>query len=168
MTALTQWTRPTSYGGFSPDGDYIVLTRTRNSDALTESNWDTACTIFADAGHMVEWYHSDDGTRPHVYFWRAGCSMIGWIEYLMVHQDAPAGAIAVAQSIADSLADYPALNEDDWSEREYRETCDYWSDCSVRERADIIRDSGSTASIFAARRNELPSDNGYVMDWIRP
>lgn len=93
--------------------------------------------------------------------------MAGWIEYLMVRQDAPAGAIAVAQSIADSLADYPALDEDDWCAREYTAACEYWSDCSVRERAEIIRDSGSTASIFAARRNELPSDNGHVMDWIR-
>lgn len=108
-----------------------------------------------------------DFLHAHVYFWRASHWACGWIEYLMVRQDAPASAIAVAQSIADSLADYPALDEDDWSEREYTAACDYWSDCSVRERAEIIRDSGSTASIFAARRSKLPSDNGHVMDWIR-
>lgn len=166
MTAtLTQWTRPTSYGGFSPDGDYIVLTRTRDSDALTESNWDTACTMFADAGHMVAYATESD--LSHVYFWRASHWACGWIEYLMVRQDAPASAIAVAQSIADSLADYPALDEDDWCEREYTAACEYWSDCSVRERAEIIRVSGSTASIFAARRSELPSDNGEIEQWIR-
>lgn len=37
------WKHPECYGGFSPDGDYLILSRHRDSDILSESNWAVAC-----------------------------------------------------------------------------------------------------------------------------
>lgn len=158
---LTVWNHPSHYAGFSPDGDYLVLTRHLDSSLLDESNWDAAHDMFERAGYPV----SDDTTAP-VYSWRAIHSLVGWIEYLMVRQDAPTDAIAVAQEIADSLDAYPALDEDDWSQREYDYACDCWQQCSVRDRIDMIRSSGSDASIFAARHDYIPSDNGSIQQWL--
>lgn len=41
--AANAWTKPECYGGFSPDGDFLVLAQTRDSDVLDESNWAVAC-----------------------------------------------------------------------------------------------------------------------------
>ena len=37
----SKWVHPNSYAGFSPDGDYLIVTQHRESDALDRSNWTT-------------------------------------------------------------------------------------------------------------------------------
>lgn len=160
------WTRPDSYGGFSPDGQYCILSVTRDSDALGRSNWHIARKLLADSAGLSDIPFSN-GEDSCVYEWRASHWACGWIEYLMVKPDAPKSVLDCAADIIASLANYPALSDDHWSELEWEENSQFWADMTVSERIRTIQDCGSDASIFAARRDSLPDDNGEVYEWIR-
>lgn len=158
------WKRPDSYGGFSPDGDYMILSRHRDSDTITRSNWEVACeSLKAEA-----WDSRDMEGRPAVYHWRAGHWAVGWVEYLCVRADAPDDVLTEAGEIVCSLADYPILSDDHHSDLEYSEACELWERESVRGRFRVIKDSGARVSIFAARRDELPNDDSdAILDYLR-
>lgn len=158
------WKHPDCYGGFSPDGDYCILSRHRDSLLMDESNWEEACEELNAEAYDGGNEHFDP--RPTVYHWRAGHWAVGWVECLMVRADAPQATLDAAGEILCSLADYPILNEDAYSEREFNAVCDYWERCSVRERAEYCKEHN--ISIFAARRAELPrDDNGYLYESLR-
>lgn len=159
----TAWIKPDNYGGFSPNGDYCILTIARDSCALDRSNWHIARQLLADSAGLSTVPFSDSGP---VYEWRAGHWGCGWIEYLMVSASAPECVLECAASIVDSLADHPALCDDHWSELEWEECAEYWQSLDTRERVQLIKDSGSDASIFAARHDYLPSDNGEIQQWV--
>lgn len=156
---METWKHPSSYGGFSPDGDYCVLSRNRDSAVLDESNWAVACkTLGAEAHDSGE---MDD--RPAVYHWRAGHWACGWVEYLMVRADAPQETIDAAQEIVDSLEGYPVLDDDHYSNAEYEAAAAWWDRESVRTRAGWCAEAG--VSIFAARnRGGMPAE---VYDQLR-
>jgi hypothetical protein len=155
------WKHPGNYGGFSPDGDYLVLAQNRDSDTVARSNWAVACQQLDAKPHDC----GDDAQRPPVYHWRASHWLCGWVEYLMVRADAPQDVIDKAQELVDSLEDYPVLDDDHLSELEVNEACEYWQRCSVRERVDLLEGTG--ISVFAARRDEFPSDDdGSLMQRI--
>lgn len=163
---LTIWTTPDSYAGFNPEGHIVVVTRTRDSDALDRSNWQAARERLAKAAGL-DTIPADDSAQP-VYDWRASHWACGWIEYLMVRPDAPEAVLAEAQAIADELADYPILDEDAFSELEWQECADYWASLPVRERADMIRRYCPGVSVFTARRDEIPSDDtGTLYEALR-
>lgn len=175
---LNIWSRPDHYAGYNPEGHILVVATHRDADALQRTNWDAAATRLLEAAGMESvgtldsekggfWNAPDPSTAPMVYQWSASSSLIGWIQYLMVRPDAPQAVIDEAQAIADDLAAYPALDEDAWSQLEYEETSNYWAEMSPRDRAIVIRKSGSNASIFAARRDYLPDDDGAVEQWLR-
>jgi len=59
--------------------------------------------------------------------------MVGWVEWIAIHQDDET-ALRKADEIKGALADYPVVNEDDWSELEWNEAADYWDSLSPREK----------------------------------
>ena len=159
------WKHPECYGGFSPDGDYLILSRNRDSDLLSESNWNCACKSLGaeafDSGRDAEAF----AERPNVYHWRAGHWACGWVEYLMVRADAPDDVQDAAGEIVCSLADYPVLNEDDFSEREFNAACEAWERYNLADRVDLCQRAG--ISIFAARRDDMPSDDsGFIQEQL--
>lgn len=163
---LEKWQRPSSYAGFSPTTDYLILSRHRDSPLIDRVNWDVA-------GEQLGAEPMDHGSsqdipddRPNVYHWRAGHCLVGWVEYMMVRGDAPQDTLDKAGEIVCSLADYPVLDEDRFSDTEYSAVCDYWERCSVRERVDYLSEAG--LNIFAARRGELPPDDcGHLYERLR-
>ena len=158
------WKHPCDYGGFSPDGDYLIATQNRDSDALDRSNYRR---IFADLG-ALSYDERDESGRPPVYDFRAGHWACGWVEYLLVRHDAPDALLIAAAEIVAALSDYPVYDDEDYSELEYSEVSDYWQRMSVRDRAEAITRSRCGASIFAARRDYLPSDDtGALFDSLR-
>lgn len=166
------WTRPDSYGGFNPEGHFVIATRTRDSDVLTESNWCVASRMLAQAtgysSAAIPGYCEHDPFPP-VYDWRARHWACGWIEYLMVTPDAPESVLQCAADILDSLSDYPVLSDDDFSEREEQARLELWQSCDMRERADYIRRAngfGDAISIFAARHDYPPSSDTGALDEI--
>lgn len=158
------WKHPNSYSGFSPDGDYVILSRRRDSCLIDRVNWDIARESL-----KAEAY--DGGaecfaTRPNVYHWRASHWAVGWIEYLCVRSDAPGETLTEAGKIVCSLADYPILDDSRYSDAELEAVCTYWEQCSTRDRVNYLQKAG--ISIFAARRAELPSDpNGALFETLR-
>lgn len=173
---LAIWGNPDSYAGYNPTGHIIVVTCGRDSDALTRTNWDAAarrllkaCGIESVASLAGDgwWNAPKPDEAPPIYQWEARCSLTGWIRYLMVRPDAPAAVLEEVQEIANDLAGYPALDEDAWSELECEEASKFWAEMSPRDRARVIIDSGSDASIFTARRDYIPSDCGAIESWLR-
>lgn len=161
---MQAWSRPAYYGGFSPDGDYHVLSRSRDSRLIERVNWEVACEDL-DAEPFDEGskgFHA----RPIVYHWRAGHWACGWVEYLCVRADAPDDIKKRAGEIVCTLADYPILDDDRYSEAEHSAVCEYWERISVSERVSWLQDAG--LCVFAARRDELPEDpDGALFELLR-
>lgn len=138
----TAWTRPDHYAGFSPDGDYCIMSQHRDSDCVSRSNWICACKeLSAEA-----WDSGDDGfdERPAVYHWRASHWAVGWCEYLMVRADALDNIKEKAGEMICALSDYPILNDDHHSELEMEEANETWANCyDDAERLKYIRDNRS-------------------------
>ena len=158
---LTKWEQPSDYGGHSPNGDYVLGDQTRDCDALTRSNY--ICTLeLLNKGSAK---HADpvDG-EPWVYDFRQGHWACGWVETIIVRQDAPKAIIELAEEIVCALADYPVLNDDHHSELEESESQDFWESSSISDRIYYIKESGvNDLNIFAARSNSIPCDNEYIL-----
>jgi hypothetical protein len=181
MAKLNIWETPDSYAGFNPVGHILVAAKHRDSDCLTRSNWIISCQRIAKVAgvealpDLADLYEGGwpSGRRlnpeemPAAYTFSASHCLVGWVEYMLVRNDAPEVVIAEAQAIADEISNYPALNEDHWSEMEWEEAQEYWAGMSLRDRLDIITDSrGERAcSIFAIRRDYIPQDdNGFIFE----
>lgn len=107
--------------------DWFVapVSRTRDSDCLSESNFDAALEALGGESEDVEVH-------------RFGHWGPGWFEIILVRPGSPAESIAV--DLERRLEDYPVLAEDDYCEREMEEANRVWSDCyNVRERVRYIR-----------------------------
>lgn len=159
------WKQPKDYFGFSPIGDYLIVSQHRDSDSLVRSN-------YIEASKMIEalepeTFAETKYSETAAYAWSARHWAVGYVDYFMVSQSAPVAMLIAAANILRSIEEYPALNEDAWGELEYGEACDYWRDISLRQRVEFCREAG--VSIFAARRaDELPQDDcGYLYEMLR-
>lgn len=131
---LPQWKHPSDYGGFSPEGDFGVVGQTRDSEALDRSNYER---IFEDLQAFAEQFgdapERDDiesGDMPWVYDFRASHWAVGWVEYVLVRQDAPDALQGMVREILDALANYPVYDDEHFSQLEYeeREEAEEWED----------------------------------------
>ena len=127
---------------------YVGPGRNRDSDQLTESNFATALALLGGESDTVEVH-------------RFGHWACGWLEVIIAH---PRRGDAL-QDIAARLADYPVLDEDDYSRREFEDACEAWDRMGTGDRMDLCSKAG--VSVFAARR-ESPYDadpgNGAITD----
>lgn len=150
---LKLWTRPDYYAGASWPDHYVFLGQNRDSDSVTRSNFVTALKHVGGESETVLVIHE-------------GHWLCGWVEWIAIHKDDEA-ALRKADEAVEALADYPILDDDHHSELEYSEAAEFWAGLSVRERADYIKEY-TDASIFAARREELPQDDtGALFDVLR-
>jgi hypothetical protein len=119
-----------NYMGQTPEKDlYVLLGRNRDSDLLTESNWDCALERLGGESETVE----------IVRFGHWAC---GWIEYLCVRAESE--AYKIAQDIDMELENYPVLDEGEFSEREDNEAQRQWKEFyDVSERVAYVRDNSS-------------------------
>ena len=149
---LTPWTKPDYYAGFSPDGDYCIVTKNRESSLLEQSNFARITEdLIADAERLGE--EPSDG-EFWVYTWSARHWACGWVEYVMVRKDAPASLLEIAGEIVGDLEGYPVYDESHYSDLQCEEIAQYWERCGTRERMEWCRDAG--VSIFAARSANVP------------
>jgi hypothetical protein len=130
---MTAWDNASNYIGETLKG-WFVYSKHRDSDLLTESNFDhilaalnTVATAAGNPNCII---------RPVVNHWA-----VGWVEQICLTSDAPEPVIREAERLLAALEDYPALDEDDWSEREWDAAANYWDSLSprdkVREAIDI-------------------------------
>lgn len=151
---LTPWARPRYYGGFSPDGDFLILSQHRDSPLLDRCNWEEACkSLKAEAFDGGSAQMAD---RSAVYHFRASHAAVGWVEYLLVRQDAPHETLERAGEIVCALAEYPVLNEEALGRMELDTACERWEQASLRDRLYMLKRFNLPK--FAARRDSLPED----------
>ena len=89
---------------------YILLSRSRDSDALEESNFHVALQRLG-------------GESETVRIVRSSHYLVGWIEQIIIHES-DTEKIDVGNQILADLAEYPILDEEDYSMREAEEEDD--------------------------------------------
>jgi len=144
MQAYKDWA-PTVFDskGYLLDNrqDWLVgLIKTRDSDALESSNFDSALELLSGESDTVA-VHAFNHWGP------------GWFKIILVHPS----RLSELQGIAKQLEDYPVLNEEDFSRREFEQVCESWADLHLSERIEMCKTA--SVSIFAARQ-----DNPYEVD----
>jgi hypothetical protein len=124
---LERWTKPDCYAGAAwPEHYRSGCGRSRDSDDLEESNF---ATMLEDLG----------GESDTVIVVRESHWAVGWVEWIAIHQD-DRKALQIADRNQGRLADYPVLDENDWSEREQESASTVWRECfDVSERIAYIR-----------------------------
>lgn len=106
------------------DWVFAPVGQSRDSDHLEASN-------FAQAVEMLEAVDTEDGDFQ-VY--RFGHFLVGWVESILVRPGSECEE--VCEDIVERLENYPVLNEEDFSRREWEDYLESWSDwgrkCFVR------------------------------------
>lgn len=100
-----RWTLPGSYVGATWYGYYVAAGRSRDSDALEESNF--RVMLKALGGEKP----------PAVIVVREHHWAVGWVEWVGVHESNAAGLAILREQGARREA-YPVLDEEDFSEEE--------------------------------------------------
>ena len=128
--------------------DWYVLPvgRNRDSGILTESNFQTATEILGGERTNIMEIH------------RFGHWGIGWFEIIIVNPRA-GKTMRKAINIEENLADYPILDESDWSAREWGAMEEGWLNMPLSERMEVCCETNN--SIFAARHDSIP-ENVYA------
>jgi hypothetical protein len=118
------------YSNFSGDDTeyrdwFGILGQSRDSNCLERSNFEIGLKMLG-------------GESETVRVERYGHWAVGWIEEIYVKPNSAAHEIA--KEIESKLADYPVLNESDFSEKEINEANEVWKNCySWKDRIDYIR-----------------------------
>jgi hypothetical protein len=120
------WDSYSNYIGERPsDSLLVVLTRSRDSDTLTESNWEVALERLGGESDTVEIH-------------RFGHWACGWWEALAVEKGSEAEKEALA--IEEELESCPVLDDSHWSELQDEAAQVAWRDCySVADRIEYVR-----------------------------
>lgn len=126
-----RWTLPQNYSGeVWPDYYQSGFGQSRDSDALERSNFRVALRAFG-------------GESETVQVVREGHWAVGWIEWIAIHSS-DREALREAIRLNQKRENYPALNEDDWSELEHEDACETWKLCyDWKERIAFMRDRPS-------------------------
>lgn len=132
---LELWTKPDNYfGDYYPDY-YVGPSISRDSGALEQTNFEAALELLGgegsgevrnpnydpnekgsdESGNLYQ-----DETIPAVRVERFNHWAVGWVEQIFVHKDAE-DKVAILQDIEDKLSDYPVLDDDAFSAKEYEE-----------------------------------------------
>lgn len=170
MTEITlqRWEQPQYYYGFSPIGDYCIYARHRDSDILTNSNFETLEKLLFEAAKKLPEpetrYDNQEREMPSswVYTFSASCWAFGWREYLMIRymEHGPEGydeLVQQANALVSSIRDiYPILDEDNYWQRQDDAMTDYWKGLSMKERVELCQENDT--SIFSARADYPPAN----------
>lgn len=146
--------QPTGFdrrGAFLHDqGKWLVapVGLNRDSGELEQSNFAVAIKMLG-------------GESDQVQIHRFGHWACGWFEIIIVDPDSD--KVSILTDMENSLSDYPVLDEEDYSQREYDSINECWDDMGLSERIEQLQSAGG--SIFAARRDspwDIDIDSG---DW---
>lgn len=100
---LVRWNWPDNYIGPDYAEYYTVYSRSRDSDLLDVSNFDS---ILARLG----------GESKTVIVVRVTHWLCGWVESILIHES-DHRALELADSLLEELTEYPILDEDDYERR---------------------------------------------------
>lgn len=128
---LRRWTMPEHYFGASWVNHYSSgVGRSRDSDCLEESNFHAMLAALGGESDLV--------TVVRESHWA-----VGWVEWIAIEADGSSEsdeALQIADAQKARLADYPVLDESDWSEREEEAANEVWTNCyDWHARIEYIR-----------------------------
>lgn len=130
MKVIKRWTRPDNYAGAEWPEHFVAIGQHRDSDALVRANFKAMLKALG-------------GETDTVIVVREGHWLVGWVEWIAIHQD-DAKALQVADEIKAALADYPVIDDDAFSTEEDEEAQQTWANCySDQERLKYIREHKS-------------------------
>lgn len=126
---LSTWDSASNYAGDRPDGYYVYTTH-RDADLLRQSNYDAILKALTEAetAANLDYTCVDEHDFGH---WA-----VGWTRQIVIRPSAPESVIRLAESLLECLEEYPVLDDDDYSEREWTASADYWSGLSPREKVE--------------------------------
>jgi hypothetical protein len=124
----------------------IPVSRTRDTGPFEESNFEAALEILGGERTNIVEVHRFGHWGP------------GWFEIIIVNPRA-GKTMRKALSIEASLADYPVLDDEDFSRREWEEMEETWANISISERMEICAKTDN--SIFSARHVYIPDGVYY-------
>ena len=112
---LGLWEKPSDFSTSEHDlGDhYVIYSQNRDSNLLTKSNWDYI--VKSLDSHECD-YQGDEFYR--ISHFRD--SFVGWSEYIFIHKD-HTDLLIIADEIMGRYADYPVLDDEDYSQREFEQ-----------------------------------------------
>jgi hypothetical protein len=118
---LTKWQRESDYGGEDLSNWYILIARTRDSNNLENSNFESIKKDLKEKFDICE----DVTELNSILLASFGHWACGWIESLMIHEGNDA-ALILGDQIKEQLNDYPVYDEDNYQDREFE---DYLVNC---------------------------------------
>ena len=129
---------PTSYDhkglGCEEQQDWHVSTieTNRDADVLQESNWEVQLRELEALGESA----ADDWSVESFSHWGPG-----WLRIVLVRPGSAAHRLVTELSLA--VADYPVLDDEDFSERETEAANQHWACMSQDERLEYMADNAS-------------------------
>lgn len=140
-----------NYMGEIPESNWLcLLTQNRDSDCLTRSNFISALKALG-------------GESDNVRIDRFGHWACGWWESLSVLEGSEAHKKAL--EIEKSLANYPVVNDDHFSNLQWEEATSFWKSMSIKERVELCQ--RFKINSLQARHDYIPSDdNGSLFDYL--
>jgi hypothetical protein len=158
---LKRWKMPRCYFGAEWPSYFVFVGQTRDSDCLERSNFRVALRLLEEASATFNQAREapfpeldEEGIiTPHEHHWACG-----WVEWIGIHEDNEV-ALRLADQMAAGLEDYAIIDEEDFSDLECEEANEVWRNLSVGERVHVITKWARGVSLFAARREEFPSDD---------
>ena len=146
---MDKWQEANNYIGQNYSDYYVSLGQSRDSDILEQSNFDNALKQLG-------------GVSDTVFVIRNGHWAVGWVEWIAIHES-DTEAIATGENIEQKISDYPVLDEEDYSQREYDYAVDTWLNAySLQDRINLCKEEGE--SIFASRNTEVIFNNASIYD----
>jgi hypothetical protein len=133
---------PTSFdqsGAFLLDqGDWFVapVGQNRDSECLDQSNFAVMLERLGGESDTVEVH-------------RFGHWGPGWFEIIIIDPTTQS-KVKIAADAERDLADYPILDETDYSQREYDASCEVWDSFCLSDKVELCQKEG--VSVFQARR----------------
>jgi hypothetical protein len=135
-------------GYWGEHGDWLVaMGQHRDSDILTRCNWKVLIRRL-DALELEDAYVAESESH-----WA-----VGWVEHLLINPACQA-AIDIAESALEAIEDYPALDDEAWSEMEHDEAWESWQSWGHRDFVDMLERefglSGSVVDLLMECEDEL-------------
>lgn len=151
--SLERWKMPRDYFGAEwPEYYSSGVGRSRDSDCMEESNFHA---MLAELG----------GESDTVKVVRESHWAVGWVEWIAIHES-DEQSLRAADAMQERLEDYPILDEDDLSSREWEECERVWADCyTARERVRYLRNARCTED-FRTLRAAVGGDWGSAANLL--
>ena len=166
------WERPDCWFGKPWEGWYVAYARHRDSDPITECNYEIFLdklkslakdVLVDDTANAEQSYRTneEDWTETEtVFVVRESHWAVGWVEYIVVHPSNEK-AVQLADKMLCDLEAYPILDDDLLTELEDEQIESWWEGMSIRERVEWCQDNED--SIFAARHDYPPMNTHYAL-----